>query len=327
MAVSNATWVGCLERVYRLRRDKRQQHERPHKPVLLLSLIDLLDRGLVSDNSFPLSEELVRTFKRHFAAVCAADDRPSIEQPYFHLAGDGFWQLVPAPGCEPIYRPGEASGAPSVATLRRRVLHGTFDDEFWRLLSDPVSRHQLREAIIARYFANRRDSLTAVIVESRQASAVDTSPPDALPPTPARDSAFRRAILEIYDYRCAACGVRVLLNHGICLVEAAHLIPFAVSRNDNPNNGLALCPNHHWAMDRHLIAPCPPPPQETARTAGVWRVNGRQLDDRFEGQRDLLALDGKRVIPPAERMYYPSPEALRWREEQLRESGPWIMGG
>ena len=46
--------------MYDLRRDKRGSHERPHKPVLLLSIIDLLDRGAFSRNEIPLSEELVR---------------------------------------------------------------------------------------------------------------------------------------------------------------------------------------------------------------------------------------------------------------------------
>lgn len=62
----------------------------------------------------------------------------------------------------------------------------------------------------------------------------------------------------------------MLLNHATTLVEEAHLIPFGESRNDKPTKGMALCPNHHWAMDRHLIAPCP----DTKRRAGVWRVNG-----------------------------------------------------
>ena len=77
------------------------------------------------------------------------------------------------------------------------------------------------------------------------------------------------------------------------LVEAAHLIPFGLSRNDKPTNGVARCPNHHWAMDRHLSAPCP----DAKGRAGAWRVNDQQLDDRIEGQRDLVALAGKPVIP------------------------------
>lgn len=57
-------WEFWLDRIYRLRRDKRQLHERPHKPVLLLSLIDMLDSGLVSENALPLSEDLIHAFKR-----------------------------------------------------------------------------------------------------------------------------------------------------------------------------------------------------------------------------------------------------------------------
>jgi putative restriction endonuclease len=133
---------------------------------------------------------------------------------------------------------------------------------------------------------------------------------DALPP--GRDAAFRRTILEIYDYRCAACGIRVLLD-AEALVEAAHLIPFGISRNDKPTNGVALCPNHHWAMDRYLIAPCP----DRKGRAGVWRVNDERLDDRIEGQRDLVALAGKCVIPPSEEKFYPAIESLKWREEKI----------
>jgi len=92
------------------------------------------------------------------------------------------------------------------------------------------------------------------------------------------------------------------------LVEAAHIIPFGVSRNDKPDNGLPLCPNHHWAMDRFLIAPC----------AGIWRV-GPSLDSRIEGQKDLVALHGQRVIPPTEEKFYPAFESLRWREQHLNK--------
>jgi putative restriction endonuclease len=165
-----------------------------------------------------------------------------------------------------------------------------------------VARHQLREALIARYFSEQREELAALVVGAHLTRPADTlSPSDAeramreeLPP--GRDAAFRRTILEVYHYRCAACGIRVLLNHAMSLVEAAHLIPFGESRNDKPTNGMALCPNHHWAMDRFLIAPCP----DRNRAAGIWRVNEERLDERIEGQRDLVGLAGKAVIPPNE---------------------------
>ena len=105
----------------------------------------------------------------------------------------------------------------------------------------------------------------------------------------------------------------MLLDHALSLVEAAHLIPFSVSRNDKPTNGVALCPNHHWAMDRLLLAPCP----DTRNAAGVWRINKGRLDDRIEGQRELLGLEGRAVIAPAEKKFYPAEESLVWREKSL----------
>jgi putative restriction endonuclease len=256
---------------------------------------------------------LVQAFRRYFKVVARSNDQPSIQNPYYFLSGDGFWHLLPKRGQSAVYVPGRVSRAPSVAELRRSVAYGQFADGLWKLLQDPVARHQLREALISRYFPTQRDQIAAVAVTS-----IPAGEPKALKEEfpPGRDAAFRRTILEVYDYRCAACGIRVLLDHALSLVEAAHLIPFRVSRNDMPTNGLALCPNHHWAMDRYLIAPCP----DKKLKAGVWRVNPKRLDDRIEGQRDLVALAGRAVIPPTETKFYPGDDNLRWREEHLLAS-------
>ncbi len=310
MDVSNHAWEKWLERLYNLRRDKRGSHERPHKPVLLLSIIDLMDRGIIEGNEIPLSDELIQAFKRFFAVVQKKDDQPTIQNPFFHLCGDGFWHLVPMPGETPIYREGATSGAPSVAELQRRVAFGQFDNGLWVLLKEPLARHQLHDVLITRYFPEEREKLAALagaIRNDRRVGALQESLP------PGRDAAFRHTILEIYDYRCAACGIRVFLDQRESLVVAAHLIPFSIKPNDKPTNGIALCPNHHWAMDRHLIAPC----SDAKKKAGVWRVNEGRLDDRIEGQRDLVALAGKGVIPPSEEKFYPAIESLLWREKHL----------
>lgn len=60
----------------------------------MLAILDLLDRGLITRNEFPLSPDVAKTFKRYFDAVRQGDDQPAIENPFYHLSGDGFWQLV-----------------------------------------------------------------------------------------------------------------------------------------------------------------------------------------------------------------------------------------
>lgn len=305
---NTASWSRWIDRLYDLKRDKRGTHERPHKPALLLALTDLLDRGLVRGNRFAFDSELIATFNRYFAIVRHGDDKPTIENPFFFLSGDGFWTLRPAGGGPPLYQAGNVSRAPTRKVLRNVI--GSFDPEFFSaLLSDARSRACLREVLIGRYFPEYRERLAALVIAPRNSAVREVRPAY----NRARDGAFRRVVLELYDYRCAACGVRVRLPDDRSLVEAAHIIPFEVSRNDKPNNGLALCPNHHWAMDRLLIAPCP----DSHRPAGVWRVGGI-LDERIDGQRDLVALSDRPVIPPRERQFYPDIEGLRWREQHLR---------
>ena len=301
------TWQQWLERLYNLRRDKRGSHERPHKPVLLLSILDLLDRGTVTRNEIILTPELTKTFKRYFEVVRQRDDQPTIENPFYYLCGDGFWQLVPKPGERPPYEPGNASRVPTLTALRE--IHGRFDDTLWTaLLTDSHSRHQLREALIARYFPDKRKQIAAIAGEESA-----TPKEDALrEELPGRDAAFRSTILELYDHTCTACGLRVKLSDGFSLMDAAHIIPFRISRNDKPDNGLALCPNHHRAMDEFLIAPCPHPKLK----AGIWCVSDR-LDERRDSRKDLISVRGKPVLKPAEEKFYPARTGLEWRKERL----------
>jgi hypothetical protein len=64
-----------------------------------------------------------------------------------------------------------------------------------------------------------------------------------------RDARFSRRVATAYAGMCAMCGLDV------GLVQGAHIYPAAAPGSaDEPWNGLALCPTHHAAFDRHLVA-------------------------------------------------------------------------
>ena len=108
------------------------------------------------------------------------------------------------------------------------------------IFADSANRPLLRQALVSRYFPAEAHTLLAapdVLEEERRPYAVDTGP-DA----PGRSAGFRKKVSEVYDHQCAACVLRLRLpGSDIALVDAAHLIPFSVSFNDHPSNGLALC--------------------------------------------------------------------------------------
>jgi putative restriction endonuclease len=97
------------------------------------------------------------------------------------------------------------------------------------------------------------------------------------------------------------------LPDGSVMVEAAHLIPFSESCDNDPRNGIALVPSFHWALDRNILSPGPDL---------KWHVS-KILDKRNRDYHELLELDKKPIILPMDRKYYPRPDALEWRINKL----------
>jgi len=71
--------------------------------------------------------------------------------------------------------------------------------------------------------------------------------------TSLRSQGFRKAIVQLYDHRCALCGIRILTPEGHTIVQAAHIRPWSDSHDDRPTNGLALCRLCHWSFHEGLM--------------------------------------------------------------------------
>jgi hypothetical protein len=68
--------------------------------------------------------------------------------------------------------------------------------------------------------------------------------------TALRVRGFRQAVVEVYDFRCAVCGLKINSPDSMCWeVEAAHIVPHGSFGRDDVFNGIALCRFHHWAFD------------------------------------------------------------------------------
>jgi putative restriction endonuclease len=296
-----------------LRIGRAGEHERPHKPALLLAILSLADAGRLRENRISYDPELFELFRRYFEVVRGEGDQLNMADPFWRLRTDGLLLHVAKPGLERVVA--AQLSAPPVGQIRELTDGSRLPDDLFQMLQSGAERERLREAIVSRYFAPRRAQLASLIQQEKLIGEYERQLEDSdgrrLPAddNPVREQAFRRVVLRAYDYRCAACGLRVVLDD-LVLVDAAHLVPWTVSRDDDPRNGIALCKNHHWAMDRSLIAPSPSPDR-------AWRVS-IVLDDRIEGQRDLLDLRNRSILLPREGRFHPRDDALAWRAGRLR---------
>lgn len=292
----------------------------PHKICMVLALLDLARAGALTENRVYFAPPILERYEQFFSAVRTSRDHANPYFPFFHLAGNlrggetSFWHLQPLPGREAVVA---AMGtARSVADITTNIEYAKLDPDLFGLLQEPACIDALGEAISVHWLDRGLAELRTVVAacgtvssyERRLRGEATSMAAESAPPAYVRDPAFRRVVTELYDYRCAATGLRIVLPTGEAMVEAAHIHPFCESGDDDPRNGLALCPNMHWAMDRNLIAP---------GTDLKWHVSFA-LDARIPDFAGLVSLEGMPVILPREPRYAPKRESLEWRMERLR---------
>ena len=300
-----------------LRTDREEGRPRPHKAVMLLSVMTLADSGRLFLNRICYSPELLQIFARFFESVRTGSDKCTPYNPFFYLKSDHFWHLHPQPGQEALLAATRTIRGPG--QLMELVSHASLDDELFGLVADRTSREVLRLTLIDRYFPTRREDVLsickeeALIAQAEQQLEKGAGEAEQLAAN-IRDAAFSRTVCKAYDYTCAMCGVRFVCED-VVMVDAAHLVPFAESHDDSPTNGMALCKNHHWLMDKFLIAPSPRRGRDYSRP--VWLVSPF-LDSRLEAHRSCIEFKDQDVILPREERYRPAREALDWRAAHLR---------
>lgn len=245
-----------LRRLTKLRVDRASKNPAPHKPLLLLAMLDQIEEGSITSNIVRLTPELAFRFLGYWEVVSSRGRSVGrVELPFFHLQSDGFLKHVSIPGLEAAL----GSIRPtSVDLLNKVISHAELPEKFFELMRDKDHRDAARKTLIVGdwFFPEEKIKLLAMLDLDSSDFALDKESVSAISREEdvkqGRDIKFRLQIVPLYHYSCALCGIKMLLPSGITLVEAAHIHQFAQSKNDDITNGIALCSNHHWAFDQGL---------------------------------------------------------------------------
>jgi len=298
-----------LEKFANLRTGINRGHVKPHKPVMMLAILSMIENRKITSNRISYSPQLLELFNRFFDIVKSEQDVSNPLLPFFYLRGDGFFHHRPFKEESLTYE--RLSDPGSIKKFTRIVECAYLNQDLWDYLQDQAALNSLRGILIHSYFPKYKNQIEGIVREEKEISGYENilkKEPDKIKELKSsyRSTAFSRIIREIYDYRCAACGLRLNLN-GLVIIDAAHLIPFSESQDDDPRNGIALCKNHHWAMDKFLIVP---------GTDNLWHVSP-ELDDRIEGCKEIINLNKRKILLPLDEKYYPKPNSLNWRYSRI----------
>lgn len=303
----------------RLKRGVTKYGLAPHKPVLLLTLVELIDKGLVADNRFSVNVDLVGLSQENWRLLVTTAHQPDFTQPFYYLQSDRangqpFWTLHSYPGFQ------VNAHIKSVQTLSQVVAYGAFSTDLFQLLSIAGNRALVRDVVLSTYFPDqqqayyRHKQLNDGFYHEMQGFVLNDpkvqykhvsiqTEEDVF----VRSGLFKRYIPQLYQDTCAMTGMRMRSTFKYNFIDACHIVPFAITHDDKVSNGIALCPNLHRAFDRGLVS-----------VDDEYRiVVSSHIDEDVNHSYSLSQLSGKPILLPEQVQYRPSQDNLEWHRMEV----------
>ena len=134
--------------------NNRYSRKSPHKAMLLLTVIEMYEKGLLSDNVIRYDEEL----KKQFVSVWSkflndeTEFQPSAYLPFWYMQSESFWHIIPKRGKEDIislFR--DSHVKPSESKLYDCVDYAELDDDLYFLMTIPSGRSSLKRVLLESY--------------------------------------------------------------------------------------------------------------------------------------------------------------------------------
>jgi putative restriction endonuclease len=271
----------------------------PHKPLLLLVILELAKSQLLPQPEIKLTPDLAFRFSVYWSIVAHRRPQPpDIRLPFHHTRSSKLWTTHRLDGTD--------------STDRDSTMVIRLSDEFFDALNSPDFLQTAGYTLISNYFESKEQfalyelagisppldttSIDQIAVQAKHAARAE-----------GRTARFRVDVVAAYCHTCALTGYRITTITGHSIVDAAHIHQFARSRNDDPQNGIALCKNAHWLFD-----------------LGLWSIDDDfnvivakdAFDEDCPTQASLASMAGRKLILPRDQRLWPTSTNLAWHRSK-----------
>jgi 5-methylcytosine-specific restriction protein B len=184
--ITNKNLRDYLEFFSNLNTNKQQGKIAPHKAILLLSIIDLVEQGQIQTNKIELTEKLENQFNLNWEKYVENQNvfQPIVGTPYVHLRSEPFWKLIPikSNGNKDL-----SSNINSYSTnyLKSQIQYAEIDEELFDLFQHNKNRDIFRNVLISTYIHSQLKTNTMQYYKQlknflRQAGTTDLKTKDYL---------------------------------------------------------------------------------------------------------------------------------------------------
>ena len=290
----------------------------PHKPILLLSIIRLIKNGTINSNQIFITPELVIEFKDLWSKLVHTPHSSNFALPFYHMKTEPFWKLNTIFGNEiPITK---SHSIKSLKSLKESIYCAEIDLDLYCLI-EKDQNDDFENYILEYYFLVSKTQIsdysknylfeeieqqilcddTAVYQKRIEELNLKLNETEFEEEIFVRGGVFKKEIPKIYKFQCAISSMRIETSRNIQMIDACHIVPFAISNNDTIQNGISLSPNLHRAFDRGII---------TINSDYIVKVSSqiKENDSVFS----LNQFDGKQIFLPENKTFWPLLENLEW---------------
>ena len=107
----------------------------PHKPVLLLSILQAVQNSVIEENRIYITPEIVALFTANWSSLVITNNHCQFFLPFYRLQSEPFWKLIPKSGYENLLL--VKSSITSLHGLNAAVEYAQIDEELFLLMKIP----------------------------------------------------------------------------------------------------------------------------------------------------------------------------------------------
>ena len=123
----------------------------PHKAVLLLSILTLIENGTITENKIHLNKTITNTFASTWIDYLHNSKIPSVWIPFWYMKSESFWHFKALADENILQNLLCFAGHPSVGQMRNVIKYAYVDEQLFSLMQDREERLKLKKVLIETY--------------------------------------------------------------------------------------------------------------------------------------------------------------------------------
>lgn len=124
--------------------------KKPNKAIMLLSMMDLIRCGYITDNKIYIEDTIQDAFDYNWKKYVDLNP-PTCWTPFWHLKNEPFWHFKPINSLGEVNgltKPGETA---SLSKMKSAIAYAYLDESLFSFMSKPEGRTKLTEVLVKNY--------------------------------------------------------------------------------------------------------------------------------------------------------------------------------